>query len=194
MSDFNFPTKYLFKEVSPRVSAKKARQGLCKHFGCSNTVMTNRRQCILCRDRLKVLKNPQQYAYRQLKRSAKKRSIPFNLTFEEFQKFDNATNYVKHKGRDKESLTVDRVDCSIGYQLDNIRALTHEANSKRLADGLTDPIEPIAQALALVAGETNWHKFKKIAVDALYKAELIQASNEGGYDLLQENDPNYTPF
>ena len=99
-----------------------------------------------------------------------------------------------HKGRDKESLTVDRVDASRGYELDNIRALTHEANCKRLVEGVTDPAQPIMEALALTAGETNIYKFQKLANEILYKVELIQADVEGGFERPVEDDENYVPF
>ena len=194
MSDFKFPTEYLFKSVGPRRAAEKARLGICKHYGCTNPVIYKRRQCKTCKERLKALRNPAKYAFRQLKISASKRAIPFTLTFEEFEEFDRRTGYVAGKGRDAESLTVDRIDPAKGYSFDNIRAMTHEANSKRLVDGVDDPAEPIAKALALVAGDDNFHKFKKLAAETLYLVELVQMDVEGGCERPEEDNPEYCPF
>ena len=99
---------------------------------------------------------------------------------------------MESKGRESESLTVDRIKSEEGYHINNIRALTWSDNCSKAINGMTDPCEPIARAMALVAKETNWHKFKKIAVDVLHKVELIQAENEGGFQRILEDETN--PF
>ena len=121
-----------------------------------------------------------------VKRSADKRHIPFNLSFPDFQEFDRQTGYTESKGRDNESLTIDRIESSKGYQKDNIRAITWMDNCKRIIEGMTDPIEPIAKAIALASGDSNWHRFKKISVEVLYKVELLQAQQENGFNPPQE--------
>ena len=173
---------YLFKEVGIRTAARKRREGLCKHWGCNNQARYTKRDCETCHCRKKQLKHPVRYAFYNVRRSAKKRNIPFNLTFEQFQQFDEQTGYVESKGQDKESLTIDRIDSSKGYEINNIRALTMSENSAKKVEGMTDPIEPIAKALCLAKQDTNWHKYKKQAVGVLQQVEILQAQEEGGFE------------
>lgn len=185
----SFPWKYLFKEVGPRTMAKKRRDGVCKHWCCSNPTRTsNARDCGTCASRKTRINNPEKYAFNQVKRSADMRNIPFKLTFEQFLEFDRQTDYVKSKGCEKESLTIDRKDDSKGYEVGNIRALNWADNCSKKIKGMTDPIDPIAKAMCLAAGADNWHKFKKQAVDVLYQVELLQAQQEGGFE------PEENPF
>jgi hypothetical protein len=134
------------------------------------------------------IKNPMRYAFAMVRKSAEKRHIPFELSFDDFKKFCELTGYMESKGKNAESMTIDRIDPSLGYILDNIRVMTWADNCKKQLNGLTDPCEPIAQALALMKGETNWYKFKKIAVDVLHKVEILQAQNEGGFQAHIENE------
>lgn len=180
--------KYLFKEVSPLTLAKKRRNGLCKHYGCKRKHRKQGWTCQTCNTRLYRLKNPMRYAFVMVRASARKRHIPFELSFDDFKRFCDQTGYIESKGKEAESLTIDRIDSSRGYALDNIRAMTWADNCKKHLNGLTDPCEPIAQALAMMKGESNWHKFKKIAVEVLHKVEIIQAQNEGGFQAHLEED------
>lgn len=183
--------EYLFKEVSPLTLSRKRRKGLCKNYGCRREHRPDGWDCHTCHSRLLRIKHPMKFAYRDLKRSAVKRHIPFELSYEDFEFFCKHTGYMESKGRCSESMTVDRIDSSKGYKLENIRALTWADNCRKAINGMTDPCEPIAKTMAMIAGETNWHKFKKIAVETLYKVELIQAQNEGGFqaDLQEERNP-----
>lgn len=184
----SFPWKYLFKEVGPKTLAKKRRNGVCKHWGCNNLAASRGWICETCKSRKSRINNPQRYAFQQVKRSADLRSIPFNLTFDEFLEFDRQTSYVASKGRESESLTIDRIDSSRGYEIGNIRALTWSQNCTKKVEGMTDPIDPIAKALCLVAKGTNWHKYKKQAVEILYQVEILQAQQEGGFEPPEDDN------
>jgi len=173
--------QYLFKEVSPLTLSRKIAKGICKHHGCKNESSEGRFSCETCKSRLFRLGNPQRYAYATVKESARKRHIPFDLSFSDFCEFDRQTGYVASKGRDSESLTVDRIDSSKPYRKDNIRAISWTDNCARIIEGMSDPIEPIAKAIALAAKDENWYKFKKIAAEVLYKVELLQAQLEDGF-------------
>lgn len=170
------------------------REGLCKHYGCRNRSRKGRHDCETCKSRKRDIKHPEKRAYKNLKISAKKRDIPFELTYEEFLEFDRQTDYVASKGRGLESLTVDRIHSFKGYSTDNIRALTLSENCAKIVEGMTDPIEPIAQAMALAAKDDNWYKYKKHAVKVLMQVEILQTQSEGGFELLPENHPDWTPF
>jgi hypothetical protein len=128
------------------------------------------------------------YAFANIKRSADKRHIPFDLSFDDFKIFCEKTGYLESKGKESESLTIDRIDSNIGYQLDNIRAITWEQNCSKKLEGMTDPCEPIAKALALMKGQKNWYAFKKLAVEILNQVEILQAQNEGGFQAEIENE------
>ena len=178
----NFPWKYLFKEVGARTAARKSRNGICKHWGCQNVARQGRRDCETCKGRKGTINNPERYVFRNIKKSAKKRNIPFELTFEQFLDFDRQTSYVASRGTGSESLTIDRIDSSKGYQVDNIRALTWLENCSKKVEGMTDPIEPIAKALCLASGGDNWHKFKSQATEVLQMVETLQVQQEGGFE------------
>ena len=190
----SFPWRYLFKEVSPRTAARKAREGICKHWGCSKATKPNKRECGTCRSRLTRIRNPERYAYQQVKRSADLRDIPFLLSYEEFQQFDEQTGYTKSKGRENDSMTIDRIDSSKGYQLDNIRAITWADNCAKKLEGMTDPIDPIAKALGCVAKQKNWYKFRRQAVEILHQVEILQAQQDGGFEPPPEETADDCPF
>ncbi len=114
------------------------------------------------------------------------RNIPFELTFDQFIEFDIQTGYVESKGRDKESLTIDRIESSKGYFVGNIRAITWQDNCAKKLEGMTDPLDPIAKGLCLAYGGDNWHKYKKQASEILYQVELLQAQEDGGYEPPEE--------
>ena len=69
------------------------------------------------------------YAYHNLKRSARKRGIKFELSFEDFCEFCAITGYLEQRGQDPDSLTIDRIKSDQPYRTGNIRILTHAENS-----------------------------------------------------------------
>jgi len=72
--------------------------------------------------------HPEHNAYLNLKSSAKKRGIYFKLTLEEFLKFAARYDYTNNKGTASQSLTIDRRDPHLGYELSNLRVITNAAN------------------------------------------------------------------
>ncbi len=75
--------------------------------------------------------NPLQACYNNLKSNAKRRSIPFTLTLEQFATFCYKTDYLKGKGRKSASYSIDRIDNDKGYTLDNIQVLPLGENSRK---------------------------------------------------------------
>lgn len=75
--------------------------------------------------------NPIRATYYNLKNNAKRRNKDFQLTFEEFGEF--ATKYQINYGkkRTKDTWSIDRVDPSKGYSIDNIQPLTLSENSEK---------------------------------------------------------------
>ena len=181
-----FPHMYLSKEVSPRTAARKARDGICKHWGCTRIAREGARDCETCHSRKAEIKNPRRRAYRSLKSSAKRRGIDFSLTYDEFVEFDKQTGYVASKGQSAECLSVDRIDPTKGYEVGNIRALTWIENCRRKIDGMTDPAEPIARALAKERGHDIHQRCANEANAILVMVELLLAQQDGGFDAFED--------
>ena len=67
-------------------------------------------------------------AYAQVKESARKRSIPFSISLEEFIKAVEGTDYLWLKGRSEGCLHIDRIEEDKGYEVGNIRVLVCSDN------------------------------------------------------------------
>ncbi len=73
-------------------------------------------------------KNPISYTYHTLKSNAKRRDKEFYLTFGQFRNFCIESGYIKMKGKNGTSFSIDRIDPEQGYYLGNIRILTLASN------------------------------------------------------------------
>ena len=177
--------KYLFKNISQKTIQEKSNKGLCMHWGCTRPKRSpHARVCNTCHSRIYRINSPKRYAYRQIKDSASKRGHPFTLTFDEFLEFDKKTGYCEKKGKDSDSLTIDRIDPKRGYSFDNIRALTWMENCSKKLDGMTCPFQPIAAALAKVMGDQgNEKEYHKLAEETLELVEVLQRK------LAEEDSP-----
>jgi hypothetical protein len=103
----------------------------CNTGTCKNYVRKKGGSCNTCKSRSYRKKNPVRYAYQALKDNAKRRKKVFSISYEEFKSFCYAYDYIVGKGRRKESYTVDRIDNTKGYTVDNIRVITNSENAKK---------------------------------------------------------------
>lgn len=103
---------------------------MCSTKFCKND-SGNKSYCSTCRSKQSREKNFTAYSYNTLKANAKRRGKDFQLTLEEFKKFCVETNYLVGKGRSKTSLSIDRVENSIGYVLSNLKILTVSDNARK---------------------------------------------------------------
>lgn len=87
--------------------------------------------CYSCAKRKYKQNHPVKYAYNTLKQNAKRRGKVFELTFEQFQEFCIKYDYIQGKGVTKESYSIDRIDNSKGYTIDNIQILSVSENSRK---------------------------------------------------------------
>lgn len=110
------------KTPQPKNLKKNAR-GKCATKFCRNLKPERRTLCHKCRKRWARLKDPEKYAYDNLKRSAEIRKIPFSLELEWFREFCKKTEYAEKRGRSSEDLTVDRIDPALGYTPENVRVI-----------------------------------------------------------------------
>lgn len=94
----------------------------------ADTVKVFYNSCKNCRNvaRLKNRNIPKN-KYSEYKRSAARKKLSFNLTFSEFQTFENANCY--YCGDKTEGIGLDRVDNDLGYFKDNVVACCHKCNS-----------------------------------------------------------------
>jgi hypothetical protein len=112
----------------------KRQRPHCCIEGCDNSAALDRLICETCKSRAWRARNPIGALFANLKVSAGKREISFELTLAEFTEFCIATDYHKKHGKDPDSLTVDRIRPWEGYHARNIRALSHQKNSARRSD------------------------------------------------------------
>lgn len=84
------------------------------------------------------MRNDDRYAFHNLKVSARKRRIPFLLTFEDFMEFCAVTGYLEHRGPNPDDLTIDRQKTDLPYQVGNLRILTNRDNASHLYEEYAD--------------------------------------------------------
>ena len=100
------------------------------------------------------------YFYTKLKANAKQRGKEFTLTKEEFEAFCNETKYLELKGKSADSYTIDRIDASKGYSIDNIQILTLRANGlKGVRDYYGELIK--RESMGEDVPEEAWRMFPK---------------------------------
>lgn len=172
----NFPHAYLFKQVSERTTAIKARKGVCKHWGCNRPVRgKGQKVCSTCHSRLQRMRNKKRYIFDQTRDSARKRGIEFNLTFKQFLEFDAETDYCARRGRNPEDLTIDRIKTTRGYEVGNIRVLTWIENCSHRFGNISAPQEAIAISLCEASGRGEpWQKWLDKAKETLAQVETLQ--------------------
>lgn len=135
-----FPHKYLFIPVSDEVVKQKKAAKICVSYRCRRRA-SDGFKCHTCRSRLKRIRNPLYYAFENLKSSARKRGIQFLLTRPEFEAFCKEHGYVEKRGKQPDSMSIDRVDTNGPYSKDNIRPLgyfdncSHKFETSAVDDG-----------------------------------------------------------
>ena len=113
---------------------KKCRTKYCRH---KVTPANKSPYCSKCKMRKWKLQNPLKYHFLALRNNSKRRGIECLLTFEQYRDWAILTGYDKGRGTKAYSLTIDRIDATKGYTIDNIRPLTKSENSKRVWKDIT---------------------------------------------------------
>jgi hypothetical protein len=104
----------------------------CKTKYCRRRARKGKGFCCTCTDRKWRERHPIRYLLKNLRNHAKERGHEFSLTYEQFERFCRRTKYHELKGRDPNSLTVERKDETRGYHADNITVLRHSENIRRV--------------------------------------------------------------
>lgn len=103
----------------------------CLTPDCKKEAVKGRKICNTCKSKIFRSKDQVRYFLANLKRSAIKRHIPFDLELEEFRSWATKVNFrfgiKKHGDRD----SVDRIRNNEGYNINNIQKLTVSQNSKK---------------------------------------------------------------
>jgi hypothetical protein len=76
--------------------------------------------CWKCIARRLKERHPATYVLNALRNRANQRKIPFTVTLAQFKEFCRVTGYLEKRGREDESMSIDRVDHDKGYHIDNI--------------------------------------------------------------------------
>lgn len=117
--------------VSGPDKIRKRYNNLCLVAYCKNKPAKRDTLCCKhCKQRYKIL-HPLEYWYDVLRSNAKRRKIGFYLTVKEFGDFCIKTNYLKKKGKNPDSYTIDRIRSEEGYHKDNIQVLTLSNNTRK---------------------------------------------------------------
>lgn len=84
--------------------------------------------CYACKKREWRATHPLQDAFYNLRHSARRRDIPFLLSLVDFQTLSCRYDYLNRRGKQAHSFTVDRIDSSKGYALENLRVISNSDN------------------------------------------------------------------
>lgn len=116
--------------------------GLCKVKFCSNGARKYKNRsktgkvqfAKMCHKHLRQHQkenNPIRYWFDVLRQNARRRKIKFGLTIADFKEFCDETGYLKQKGKNPHSWTIDRKRPHLGYVKGNIQILTHAGNCRK---------------------------------------------------------------
>jgi len=115
------------------ISQIKKEQGrYCCAYACFNKPV--RKKGGLCHKHYaRKLKgrDPVYDRYNNFKTNALKRGKEFQITLKQFRDFCKETGYILTKGKRGQNATIDRIDNTLGYTIDNIQILTLRANVKK---------------------------------------------------------------
>jgi len=130
---------YRFDEESGKwvtIRAKRKKDPLCQVNFCTRISEKGARtgrslECTVCRVRIWRANNPIRANYNAIKNKARRRKIPFTLTFEFFTKLCEDTGFHLLRGRLKDAYQIDRIDALRGYSDDNVQILTAADNREK---------------------------------------------------------------
>ena len=120
-------------EAPFKISEAKKKTGVyCCAYGCKNAPVKKKRN--LCHKhyaRITRVMDPIASRYNQFKCNATRRKKEFNITIKQFRTFCNETGYIITAGKRGMNATIDRIDNSKGYSIDNIQLLTNRQNASK---------------------------------------------------------------
>jgi len=106
----------------------------CKNKRCRGFVATKACKtpfCARCKWKAYVEKNPLKATFKNLRTHARERGKDFSLTFDQFRRFAEKTDYMRRKGKTSLSLQIDRIRDEGPYAIWNIQAITLRENTRK---------------------------------------------------------------
>lgn len=88
-------------------------------------------KCYTCLSREYRKKNPFRYSYQAFKDNAKRRGKEFLVTYQEYVDFGLKHHLFRPDGTRYNNMTIDRLDCTKGYHVENMQVLTCIENSRK---------------------------------------------------------------
>jgi hypothetical protein len=107
--------------------------GQCQSANCKNDTVGNRKHCSTCRSQVYRQADPVRYFLNNLRESAAKRHIFFDLELEEFRAWCIKEQFkfgIKEHGA-RDSVDRKKVGQYPGYTINNIQKLTVQQNSQK---------------------------------------------------------------
>jgi hypothetical protein len=104
-------------------------EGVCQVAHCRNALRKGRVD--LCQRHYMQwwrASNPLRAAYANLRDSARKRKLPFDISFEDFCLMVSGTPYMEEKGTTQGCYHIDRINACLGYTADNVRVIPMSEN------------------------------------------------------------------
>jgi hypothetical protein len=104
-----------------------------------------------------IEKYPAKYAYNAHKCSAKKRGIPFLLTFDEWWTIWDASGNWEQRGRGRDEFCMARVKDKGAYVVGNVSICTHADNAREAGEMRRGrPLSELAHAARFAAAQKAW--------------------------------------
>lgn len=116
----------------------KRLNGLCRVSGCDRNHGDKKALCLKHDAEVWRHRHPLEASYKWLLSSARKRKIPMLLTLEQFKQVIDGTGYLEMRGREMDSLQLDRKDPKGPYEVGNVRVITKFENLARRGLGTSD--------------------------------------------------------
>ena len=115
-------------------SKKKAGKYCCAYACTNKPIYKKGGLCHKHYARKRRIEDPIYSRYNQFKGNAKKRNKAFSITITQFREFCKQTGYLIDKGKRGKNATIDRIDNSKGYHINNIQLLTLRENIHKYYD------------------------------------------------------------
>ena len=111
---------------------------ICNTPKCKNITRKGRNDCERCRKRKSISKYPIFYAYKDLKKNAKRRNKICTISLSEFTLWCEKNNYIALRGLGKDEMSIDCKIPELGYTYDNMRMVSKSINSKLNKGSITE--------------------------------------------------------
>lgn len=143
MSYANLPEKYPgMYERDPEtgkwglILAKGKKHPLCQVKFCNRISSKGKGHgrgltCMTCRSRIGRANDPIRACYKAVENKARRRKIPFTLTYGHFEELCLRTGYHLDRGREGKDMHLDRIDALKGYEDGNVQVMTASENTRK---------------------------------------------------------------